>query len=156
MGARPLLARTRYEYAEALLAHGDPCARPRALELLDRALETARELGMAGLAERAAGLRREAGSIRRPAQPSARGPTRARADEPEVPAEAQPLTRREREVAALLARGLSNREIAEALVIGERTAEMHVSNILGKLGLTSRAQAAVWAAERGLAISPPG
>ena len=156
MGARPLLARTRYEYAEVLLARGDPCERARALELLDRALDAARELGMAGLAERAEGLRQAAGRTQRPAPSGASMPNRARADEPEVPAEAQPLTRREREVAALLARGLSNREIAEALVIGERTAEMHVSNILGKLGLASRTQVAVWAAERGLAISPPG
>jgi non-specific serine/threonine protein kinase len=59
------------------------------------------------------------------------------------------LTRREREVAALLARGYSNREIASTLVVGERTAEMHVSNILAKLGLTSRAQVAVWAASVG-------
>jgi non-specific serine/threonine protein kinase len=44
----------------------------------------------------------------------------------------------------------SNREIAEALVIGERTAEMHVSHVLGKLGMTSRAQIAAWAVGRGL------
>lgn len=55
------------------------------------------------------------------------------------------LTRREREVAVLLARGLTNRQIADALVISERTAEMHVGNLLSKLGLSSRAQAAVWA-----------
>ena len=60
------------------------------------------------------------------------------------------LTPREREVAALVARGLTNRQIAAELVIGERTAEMHVGNLLGKLGLTSRAQLAVWAVERGL------
>jgi DNA-binding NarL/FixJ family response regulator len=60
------------------------------------------------------------------------------------------LTRREREVAELLARGMSNRQISDALVIGERTTEMHVSNILAKLGLASRAQVAVWAATRGL------
>jgi DNA-binding NarL/FixJ family response regulator len=155
MRARPLLARTRYEYAEVLLAHGGPCERARARELLDRALDAARELGMAGLAERTEGLRQAAGSIQRPAAPSARPPTQAPTHKPDVPAGAEPLTRREREVAALLARGLSNREIAEALVIGERTAEMHVSNILGKLGLASRAQAAVWAVERGLATSPP-
>jgi non-specific serine/threonine protein kinase len=54
------------------------------------------------------------------------------------------LTRREREVAALVARGYTNREIAERLVISERTADGHVANILAKLGLKSRAQVAVW------------
>jgi non-specific serine/threonine protein kinase len=58
------------------------------------------------------------------------------------------LTRREREVAGLIAQGLTNRQIGEALVIGERTVEMHVSNVLAKLDLSSRAQIAVWAAER--------
>ncbi len=60
------------------------------------------------------------------------------------------LTAREREVAALIAQGKSNREIAEALVVGERTVEAHVGNILSKLGFTSRAQIAVWAVEKGL------
>jgi DNA-binding CsgD family transcriptional regulator len=60
------------------------------------------------------------------------------------------LTKREREVAALLAQGKSNREIAHTLVITERTVEAHVGNILAKLNYTSRAQIAVWAAERGL------
>ncbi len=61
------------------------------------------------------------------------------------------LTPREREVAALIARGKSNRAIAEALVIGERTVETHVGNILSKLGCISRAQIAAWAVEKGLA-----
>jgi non-specific serine/threonine protein kinase len=75
-----------------------------------------------------------------------------RADDPAGAGESGAgLTRREREVAALLGRGCSNREIAGALVVSERTAEMHVSNILSKLGLSSRAQAAVWAVEAGLA-----
>ena len=60
------------------------------------------------------------------------------------------LTRRERQVIALIAQGLSNREIAEKLVISEKTAEVHVSNILGKLHFTSRAQAAAYAVEQGL------
>ena len=60
------------------------------------------------------------------------------------------LTPREREVAVLLARGCSNRDIAEALVVGQRTAEMHVSNLLAKLGLSSRSQVAVWAVQNGL------
>jgi non-specific serine/threonine protein kinase len=56
------------------------------------------------------------------------------------------LTRREREVAALIAEGLSNREIAARLVVAQRTAEGHVENILSKLGFTSRAQVAGWLA----------
>ena len=60
------------------------------------------------------------------------------------------LTRREREVSALIARGLTNRHIAERLVISERTADNHVANILGKLGFSTRAQVAVWASEQGL------
>jgi non-specific serine/threonine protein kinase len=60
------------------------------------------------------------------------------------------LTPREREVASLIAGGLSNRQIAARLVISERTAEAHVTNLLGKLGLRSRAQVAVWAVEQGL------
>jgi predicted ATPase/DNA-binding NarL/FixJ family response regulator len=61
------------------------------------------------------------------------------------------LTTREREVAALISQGKTSREIADLLVVSERTAEVHVSNILGKLGFTSRAQIAVWAVEKGLA-----
>jgi len=60
------------------------------------------------------------------------------------------LTEREREVAALLAQGKTNREIADLLVVHYRTIETHVSNILSKLGLTSRAQIALWAREKGL------
>jgi len=59
------------------------------------------------------------------------------------------LSVREREVAVLIARGLTNREIADELVVGERTIETHVSNILGKLELGSRREVARWAAERG-------
>ena len=59
------------------------------------------------------------------------------------------LTRREVEVAECLARGLSNREIAGALCISERTAERHVENILAKLDLHSRTQVAVWMAGQG-------
>ena len=60
------------------------------------------------------------------------------------------LTRREQEVARLVAEGKSNREIAGALVLSERTVENHVGNILMKLGFDSRAQVAVWAVETGL------
>jgi DNA-binding CsgD family transcriptional regulator len=60
------------------------------------------------------------------------------------------LTTREREVAALIAQGHSNRAIAAALVITERTAERHVANIMAKLGFTSRVQIAAWAVQKGL------
>jgi ATP/maltotriose-dependent transcriptional regulator MalT len=60
------------------------------------------------------------------------------------------LTQRERAVAALIARGKSNREIADSLVVAPRTIETHVHSILSKLDFTSRAQIAVWAAEKGL------
>ncbi|MFG1707400.1 ATP-binding protein [Nonomuraea sp. M3C6] len=62
--------------------------------------------------------------------------------------EAAPLTRREREIAALVARGMTNREIAASLVIAQRTAECHIEHILTKLGFSSRAQIAVWVGER--------
>jgi predicted ATPase/DNA-binding CsgD family transcriptional regulator len=81
------------------------------------------------------------------------------ATEPHSAAEAAPapadahLTRRERQVIVLIARGYSNRAIAEELVIAERTAEIHVGNILGKLDFTSRAQAAAYAVAHGLADS---
>src|SRR5262245_42999559 len=68
---------------------------------------------------------------------------RARRDEPPT----EPLTAREQEVLRLLARGAANKEIAAELSITERTARTHVSNILGKLGLASRTQAALWAVE---------
>jgi DNA-binding NarL/FixJ family response regulator len=60
------------------------------------------------------------------------------------------LTEREREVAALITQGKANREIAEILVVNYRTIEKHVENMLSKLGFASRAQIAVWAAEKGL------
>ena len=65
---------------------------------------------------------------------------------PSAPA-AGPLTRRERQVAELMAQGLSNREIATQLLVAQRTAEGHVQNVLGKLGVTSRMQVADWMAE---------
>jgi DNA-binding NarL/FixJ family response regulator len=68
---------------------------------------------------------------------------RARRDAPVVEA----LTAREEEVLRLLAKGAANKEIAADLSITERTARTHVSNILGKLGLASRTQAALWAVE---------
>jgi DNA-binding NarL/FixJ family response regulator len=71
-----------------------------------------------------------------------------RARTEQQPAEA--LTERELEVLSLVGRGRSNKEIATDLLITERTARTHVSNILGKLGLQSRTQAALYAVERKL------
>jgi non-specific serine/threonine protein kinase len=65
------------------------------------------------------------------------------------------LTSREREVAVLIARGLTNRQIAGELSITEGTAAIHVQHILNKLGSSSRAQVAAWASEQGLADRGP-
>jgi DNA-binding NarL/FixJ family response regulator len=64
------------------------------------------------------------------------------------------LTPREREILVLVAQGKSNRDIADALVISERTARTHVSNVLNKLELASRTQAALWAVREGLVSGP--
>jgi DNA-binding NarL/FixJ family response regulator len=74
---------------------------------------------------------------------------RARRDSEPV----EPLTEREKEVLALVGKGLANKEIAYELGITERTARTHVSNILGKLGLASRTQAALWAVDHKLVPS---
>lgn len=79
--------------------------------------------------ETAAAARKEAGTTREPTEQAG-----------------GMLTHREREVAALIAHGLSNREIATRLVITEKTAATHVQNILNKLGFNSRAQIAAWSA----------
>lgn len=62
------------------------------------------------------------------------------------------LSPREIEIATLIGRGLSNRQIAEHLSISIATVERHVANIFNKLGLHARAQVAVWAAEHGLPV----
>ena len=64
------------------------------------------------------------------------------------------LSTREREVLVLVAQGHSNQEIADKLVVSERTARTHVSNVLLKLNLTSRTQAALWAIREGLVPAP--
>ncbi|MFC8761703.1 ATP-binding protein [Streptomyces sp. NPDC057193] len=61
---------------------------------------------------------------------------------------ASPLTRREEEIATLLAEGMSNKDIAARLIIAPRTVETHVAHILGKLELTSRAEVAAWRVAR--------
>jgi predicted ATPase/DNA-binding NarL/FixJ family response regulator len=76
---------------------------------------------------------------KKPARPST---NRAAANAPSA------LTTREREIADLIGQGLSNKEIASALIVAQRTAEGHVEHILAKLGFTSRAQIATWVAEQ--------
>jgi DNA-binding NarL/FixJ family response regulator len=85
------------------------------------------------------------------AQPDAPAspPHRSGAPAPVLPI-GEELTDREREILGYIARGASNREIGEALFITEGTVKNHVSNILGKLALRDRTQAALWAREHGL------
>jgi DNA-binding NarL/FixJ family response regulator len=66
------------------------------------------------------------------------------------------LTEREQEILRLVAEGKPNKEIARELVISERTARTHVSNVLRKLGLSSRTQAALWAVRAGIVQTPEG
>lgn len=79
---------------------------------------------------------------------AALAPTAAR------PPDRTPLTAREQEVAALVARGFTNQQIAGELRIASGTARAHLEHILAKLGLHSRAQVAAWAVQRGLAVEP--
>lgn len=66
----------------------------------------------------------------------------------------EPLTEREMDVLRLLATGLSNRDIASVLFIAESTVKSHVEHIIGKLGVSDRVQAAVWAARKGFLPAP--
>jgi DNA-binding NarL/FixJ family response regulator len=72
-----------------------------------------------------------------------------------APEPAEPLTERETGVLRLLSRGLSNKEIATRLGIGEPTVKTHVHNLLNKLGVASRTQAALYSARAGLADQEP-
>jgi DNA-binding NarL/FixJ family response regulator len=124
--------------AEALLARGD---RAHAEELLAAALATATELGAVPLSEMIRAAQTAAGVA---------VPTPRDGDATDDTTNVFGLTDREREVAAVLTRGLSNREIAEQLFIAEGTASVHVSRILRKLGVTSRGQAIALLVEQGI------
>ena len=79
-----------------------------------------------------------------------------RMDEPSISDKEkfQGLSKRERETAAWIAQGKSNREIAQAMTVGEKTVETYVTRILDKLGVNSRVQIATWAVEKGLISMP--
>ena len=83
----------------------------------------------------------------------------SRSDARRVQASPGQLTRREQDVAVLVARGLSNSQIAATLVISARTVETHVQHIMDKLGVGTRAQIAAWSAvapsRAGRPVSPP-
>lgn len=114
------------------------------------AVQAAVELALARRARDAAGDGEEAlallSRVRTEAERMGMAPWVARIDAllPGSSSPVDPLSAREAEVAALVAEGLSNRQIADRLVIAERTAGNHVQHVLGKLGFTSRSQIAAW------------
>jgi DNA-binding NarL/FixJ family response regulator len=124
LGARPYTALSRLGLAGVLAARGRPDDVPEALTLVKDAARELRRLGMPGPLEQADRLARDLTAAARTADP---------------------LSAREREVAMLVAQALSNRQIAERLVLSERTVESHVRNILAKLGFTTRTEIATWA-----------
>ncbi|MCV2490747.1 LuxR C-terminal-related transcriptional regulator [Geodermatophilus sp. YIM 151500] len=132
------VAEARLELARALADARPEVARTEAR----RALRTFADAGAGRRADEAAALLRRLGDRARP------WPRRSRSD-------VGPLTHREEEVLGLLAEGLSNAAIADRLVISPRTAEHHVGNVLAKLGLGSRAEAAAHVLRRRTG-RPPG
>ncbi|VVJ18159.1 Uncharacterised protein [Amycolatopsis camponoti] len=127
-GTPPYAALARFGLAKVLARRARPGDVDEALALLASVSATADRLGMAP-------LHQEAGALA----------VALRGDTP------GPLTRREREVAAHVADGLTNKQIAALLHISERTAESHVQHILTKLGFTNRAQVATWVTAAGSA-----
>ena len=136
-------AYARWRLAEALLETGAP--HQQAAAPLQQARESARGLGAAPLLAEVELLARRARIALAP-EPVADGD----ATKPAAPRDELGLTPREREVVALVAEGRTNRQIADALFISDKTASVHVSNILAKLGVANRAEAAATAHRRGL------
>jgi DNA-binding CsgD family transcriptional regulator len=124
LGARPLVVLTRLDWAAALRSRGAAGDLAQARELARQAAVEARRLDLPGPADRAEGLAREL---------------------EQAIAAGDPLTRREREISGLVADGLTNRAIADRLVLSERTVEGHIRSILAKLQLTNRTELAAWA-----------
>jgi ATP/maltotriose-dependent transcriptional regulator MalT len=112
---------------------------------LRRALTVSEDLGARPLAARIIGRLRDLGT--RPASPRPKAP---KPTAPEVPPALRVLSPRERDVVVLVAQGCTNREIAERLVISQRTAEAHVQRVLNRLDLRSRTQVAAWAVHHGV------
>jgi DNA-binding CsgD family transcriptional regulator/tetratricopeptide (TPR) repeat protein len=157
------LAMARWRAAEALLARrGDRQDRDLAAELLRQAHATAGELGAGPLRaelERLARLGRVelgGGGQAGAADGQAPDPAAATGDTGSSAGAALGLTPRELEVLALVAEGRSNRQVGDALFISAKTASVHVSNILAKLGVASRVEAAAVAHRLGLLGERPG
>jgi DNA-binding CsgD family transcriptional regulator len=129
-GARGELAETRFDWATALLRHGLARDRERANAMFEAATRDATELGMEPLRKRAAAAIAELTN-----KPSS-------------------LTERELEVAALVAEGLTNKEVATQLRLSVRTAENHLLNVMNKLGLDNRAQVATWFTRKSAQADP--
>jgi DNA-binding CsgD family transcriptional regulator len=124
IGARAFVALARLDWSDALKARGARGDFEHARPLARQAAQEARRLDMPGPADRAERLVRDL--------------------EQAIQA-GDPLTTREREIAELVSAGLTNRAIADRLVLSERTIEGHVRSILAKLQLTNRTELAAWA-----------
>jgi len=136
-------AYARWRLAEALLEAGAP--HQQAAAPLQQAQAAARGLGAAPLQAEVELLARRARIALAPEPVARRGRNEAAA-----PGDELGLTPREKEVLALVAEGRTNRQIADALFISEKTASVHVSNILAKLGVANRAEAAATVHRLGL------
>ncbi|MDP6665632.1 MAG: LuxR C-terminal-related transcriptional regulator, partial [SAR202 cluster bacterium] len=136
-GYRPQLAWACCDYADLLLQTEDADL-DNAMSLIDEGLAIVQDAGQRPLRERLAALRELAESRPSTAVPNSR---RTGVDG---------FTARETDVLKLIAAGMSNQQIADELVISIHTVIFHVRNILSKIGAANRAEAAVYAAQRGL------